>query len=139
MVRPPESKVTPLPTSARCATAPCGAQVSLTRRDGAAEESPTLRMPPHPISASCSWSNTSSFTLGAPRPLVTSLCAAVTRSASSGGVQSRGGVLTQSRVSATASARTSARSRAATASALRAIAVSTTTSLGSVVSDFVDL
>ena len=78
MVRPPESKVTPLPTSARCATASCGAQVSLTRRDGASEESPTLRMPPHPISASCSWSNTSSFTLGAPRPLVTSLCAAVT-------------------------------------------------------------
>jgi hypothetical protein len=134
MVRPPESKVTPLPTSARWVTASWGAHVSLTRRDGAVEESPTLRMPPQPISASCSWSKTSSVTFGAPRPLVASLCAAVTRSASSGGVQSRGGVLTQSRVSVTASARTSALSRAATASALRAMLLSTTTSVGSVVS-----
>ena len=139
MVRPPESKVTPLPTSARWATAPFGAQVSFASRDGDSEELPTLRMPPQPISASCSWSKTSSFTLGAPRPLVASLCAAVTRSASSGGVQSPGGMLTQSRVRVTASARTSARSRASTASLRRAMPVSTTTSAGSVVSLFVDL
>ena len=139
IVRPPESKVTPLPTSARCATASLGAQVSFTSREGDAEELPTLRMPPQPISSSCSWSKTSSFTFGAPRPLVTALWALVTRSASSGGVQSIGGVLTQSRVSATASARISAFSSAATASARRAIVVRTTTSEGSVVSAFADL
>ena len=73
MLRPPESKVTPLPTRARCAFAPFGAHDSLTSLDGEAEESPTLRMPPQPISASCSWSKTSIVTLGAPRPLVSSL------------------------------------------------------------------
>ncbi len=140
MVRPPESKVTPLPTSARCATASFGAHVSLTSRDGATEESPTLRMPPQPISASCSWSKTSSLTLGAPRPLVTSLCAAVTSSASSGGVQSRGRRVDPVAASARRRRPAPRRARGPRPPRLRrAIEVSTTTSAGSVVSDFADL
>ena len=139
MVRPPESKVTPLPTRARCAFAPLGAHDSLTSRDGEADESPTLRMPPQPISASCSWSKTSILTLGAPRPLVSSLWAAVTDSASRGGVQSPGGVFTQSRHSTTASTRISAASSAATASLRRAMLLSTTTSVGSLLSGADDL
>ena len=78
MVRPPESKVTPLPTSARCAVASLrgvGQLGQAGRRGRAVADAEDAA---EPISASCSWSNTSSFTLGAPRPLVTSLCAAVT-------------------------------------------------------------
>ncbi len=52
MVRPPESKVMPLPTSARWRVAPLGAYVSSTRRGGALEPAPTPRMPPQPRSAS---------------------------------------------------------------------------------------
>ena len=123
MVRPPESKVTPLPTSARCVAAPLGDQVSLTSRDGAAEESPTLRMPPQPISASCSWSKTSSVTLGAPRPLVTSLCAAVTSVGEQRGRAVAGRLVDPVAASARRRRRGPPRaSRAVTASALRAIA-----------------
>ena len=54
-------------------------------------------------------------------------------------MQSPGGVFTQSRHSTTASARISAASSAVTASARRAMLVSTTTSVGSVVSCVDDL
>ena len=46
MSRPPESKVMPLPTSARWNFAPRGAQVRRSRRGDLDEPPPTARMPP---------------------------------------------------------------------------------------------
>ena len=107
-----------------------GAQVSLTSRGAAAEESPTHKMPPQPIAASASRSKTSTVIFGAPRPLVSSACAVVTAAAKSGGVRSPGGMFTQSRQAATALATIWACSKASVAADCRAIELSTTTSLG---------
>ena len=58
-LRPPESYITPLPTSATCALGVRGVYVSLTIRGGSTEPALTPSMPPHPIASSWSRSNTS--------------------------------------------------------------------------------
>ena len=58
-LRPPESYMTPLPTSATCALGVRGVYVSLTIRGGSIEPALTPRIPPQPIVASWSRSNTS--------------------------------------------------------------------------------
>ena len=68
------------------------------------------------------------MSLGAPRPLPSSLARAWADSAKCGGRRSPGGVLTQSRVAATARVTTWASSSAVTTSFLRAAPLSSTTS-----------
>ena len=140
MVRPPESKVTPLPTSARWAMAPWGDQVSLARRErrvravADAEGAAAAH-----ARSSCSWSQISSFTFGAPRPLVTAWCAVGHEVG-----QQRGSAVRRGLVDPVAGQRDGVGedlrlSKAATASALRAIGGEHDDVVGSVVSGFADL
>ena len=127
MVRPPESNVMPLPTSARCVVASTdlgGRYSSSTRRGGASDPDPTARMPPQPSSAS--WASSKTLTLTP----TTGFAAATISSAKSAGVRSPGGVLTQSRAATTASAISCASSNAAIDSLRRAVGESTTISAG---------
>ena len=50
---PPESKVMPLPMSARCTDAPAGAHSRRTSRGPRLEPLPTPRIPPNPSASSC--------------------------------------------------------------------------------------
>ena len=121
MESPPESKVMPLPTSARWPVAPGGSYVRLTSRGGASEPAPTPRMPPQRSLARRFSSQIVTLTVS---PAWASIA-----SANAGGRRSPGGVLVQSRAAFTARAIVVARSIARVAVTWRANGLSTTADL----------
>ncbi len=100
---PPESYMTPLPTSTTCFDAPRGEYVSFTSRGGSTLPRLTPRRPPQRIAARSCSSNTSTA-----RPVSAPIVTAM--SAMRRAVRCAGGVLARSRASPTAPPTTTPRS-----------------------------